>query len=665
MVTNIKRQNTVLIILLFVISFLVYFNSLKNEFTFDDITIVKNNLLIRDLKNIPEIFSTGYWWGGLYKNDGLYRPLVILSYAINYSIHQLNPLGYHLVNVLIHCLNSVLVFLLIRKISNNISLSILSTTFFSIHPIHTECVDGIVGRAELLSALFILFSFIMYLKIREHLFGKKYFFYLMSLLFFALALLCKENAITLLLIITIYDFCFTDNFNIKKIFFGENKIVIFYFGYLLITVIYLLMKIILFKSIFITTKIPFIDNPLIDQPMIQAKMTALYLILKGIPLQIFPLNLSADYSYNQISVINSFSDYRVYITILFIFILIFLLSYSLKKRERLLTFSILFSLSTIIVTSNLFLNIGTIFGERLLYLPSVGYCLFLAILLNKLILFLLNRERGKNLLPLINILCVIIIASYSLRTIVRNFDWKNNLTIFLKTTKTSPNSAKIYMNLGIEYLALNDFEKALYYEDKALAIFPKYGDALNTIGAIYFKKREFDKAQSYFEETIKLNKDFFAAHSNLGLVLKQKGQYTNAIKEFKISLELYPHQFEAYYNIAVCYLAIGNLTEAKDNFLKSLQYQPNDIETYLQLASISATENDMAKAIYYNEKIIAIDSHFLLAYTNLAKLCILNKDYEKARVYIEQGLNIDSNNEELNKIQNLLSTIPVKNGTRQ
>ena len=657
---KINKQNTILVFLIFFISILVYFNSLQNEFTFDDITIIKNNLLIRDIKNTPEIFTTGYWWGGLYKNDGLYRPLVILSYALNFSIHKLEPFGYHLINVLIHSLNSILIFLLIKKITNDISISVLSSIFFAIHPIHTECVSGIIGRAELLSTFFTLLSFLMYLKTKQYLFGKRYLFYSLSLIFFALGLLSKENAITLLLILIIYDFCFNNDFKLKHIFLGNNKMIYFYIGYVIIIVIYLLLKFALFDSILITQEISFIDNPLIDQPFAQSKLTALFLILKGILLLVFPLNISADYSYNQIGIINTFSDIRLYVTIFFVIIILLLLIYSYRKRERLLLFSLIFYFGTVIITANLFFFVGTIFAERLLYLPSIGYCFILAILLNKFFVFLINRERGKHLIFLMNIICIVIILFYSSRTIIRNFDWKNNLTIFLKTTKTSSNSAKIYMNLGIEYLSMNDLEKALYFESKALAIFPEYGDALNTIGAIYFQKGELDKAQSYFEEAIKLNQKFFAGHSNLGLILKQKGDFKKAIEEFEKSIQLNPHQYEAYYNISLCYIALGELSKAKDNLIKSLEYKPDNIDVYLQLALISANEKDISQAIYYNEKIIMFDSNFLLAYSNLARLYILNKDFQKAKEYVDAGLIIEPNNEELIKIQKLLSTIPVK-----
>src|SRR3990167_6842711 len=157
----IKNNSVLLPILVSLISFLVYLNTLHHQFVFDDFRVITNNPYIKDWKYFPALFNHDY-----FKISGelSYRPLVTLSYFIDYAIWHLNPFGFHLTNLIIHTLNTFIVYLLLFKITRRFNLTVLSCLFFSIHPILTETVNSVGFREDLLCATFFLLTVFFYVK---------------------------------------------------------------------------------------------------------------------------------------------------------------------------------------------------------------------------------------------------------------------------------------------------------------------------------------------------------------------------------------------------------------------------------------------------------------------------------------------------------------------
>lgn len=177
--------------LIFVSCWLVYANSLDGQFVFDDTSIILNNPLIRSLSlsNIQHIFGSHYWQAAAGRG-GLYRPLAILSYAWNYAAGGLSPFGYHFVNVLLHSMNAALVFAIVRELFGDFSFAVWSGLLFALHPIRTEAVSYVAGRAESLAALFFLVAWWLDLRRKT----------LLAVAAFVLAALTKESALTFLAI---------------------------------------------------------------------------------------------------------------------------------------------------------------------------------------------------------------------------------------------------------------------------------------------------------------------------------------------------------------------------------------------------------------------------------------------------------------------------------
>ena len=199
-------------IIIAVLTVIIFYNSLFNDFVFDDESVIQQNQGITALSNIPKFFTGEE---GFHKVIGnYYRPVVFTTYAIDYAIWKLNPFGYHLTNLLIHLIACLILFRILLILFSyskfNLLVSLLGTLVFACHPIHTEAVSWISGRTDSLFTLFFFAAFYFYLKSQKHSESEKYKQnILLMLLFFVLGLLSKEMMITFPVIILLFDLIYT------------------------------------------------------------------------------------------------------------------------------------------------------------------------------------------------------------------------------------------------------------------------------------------------------------------------------------------------------------------------------------------------------------------------------------------------------------------------
>ncbi len=185
---------------LIILSFATYLNALPNTFVFDDVYIISGNYFIRDWKNFWGLFTSKYFAAS---GELSYRPVVTLSYFVDYSLWHLNPLGYHLTNIVLHTLNSTILFFLVQRMVRNTPVAFLASLFFACHPALSEVVNAISYREDLLAATFFITAFILYVKLLAL---NKFYLYPLSLLSYLFALFSKEMAITLPLLIFFFDY---------------------------------------------------------------------------------------------------------------------------------------------------------------------------------------------------------------------------------------------------------------------------------------------------------------------------------------------------------------------------------------------------------------------------------------------------------------------------
>ncbi|MCX6166118.1 MAG: glycosyltransferase family 39 protein, partial [Ignavibacteriae bacterium] len=327
-------------IIIAIFSFLVFYNTLQNDFVFDDESVVQNYMAIRDLSNIPKFFTAQE---GFHKVIGrYYRPVVSTTYTLDYAFWGLTPKGFHLTNVIINIIASLFLFAILsrlfKKYKFGLLASLISTLIFAAHPVHTEAVSWISGRTDSLVTLFFFATFYFYLLYIEENENK---FLIVSLIFYTFGLLSKEMIVTLPLIVILFDFLWRKK-TVKEIL-GNWKI---YTIFILLTIIYLTVRYFVLKDVVERTKYNYFYG--------KDTITIFATMLKTIPVYLRLLVLPVNLLYHYNGVIpdsQSFLDAGVIFSLIIIIGLI-AISIAKYKKSGEVSFAIIFIFITLLPVMN-------------------------------------------------------------------------------------------------------------------------------------------------------------------------------------------------------------------------------------------------------------------------------------------------------------------------
>ncbi|MBN2519587.1 MAG: hypothetical protein JXB17_03700, partial [Bacteroidales bacterium] len=495
-------------ILLGVLTFLFYGNTFKNEYTLDDaIVITKNQFTKSGLKGIKDILThdtfTGFF--GVEKKlleGGRYRPLSLITFAIEYELFGLNPHISHLINILLYLFLCVIIyyfFNLLFKEENQenkfINLSFLATLLFLAHPIHTEVVANIKGRDEILSLIGSVgaaISVFRYLKNEK----KKHLFY--SFLWFIVGIFSKENTITFLAVIPLSIFFFTNT--------TPKKFIISIVPAALATASFLIIRKIVFGNTDnVVTEL--MNNPFLNATINQKYATIMYTWGLYLKLLVFPHPLTFDYYPYHIA-LTTWNNKWVIVSALVILIILILALINTKKRP-IPSFAILFFFITFSIVSNVLFPVGTFMNERFMFVPSLGFCLLFAYFFIKAI----HIKPKSNIHKFSTLFIITVILSlFFIKTYTRNKAWKDDFTLFSTDVKTSANSAKSNTSYGGNLLEKSAMEEdslkkmemqrtAIFHLRKAVEIHPKYVDALILLGNAYAGYKNMNDSAMFFYKT--------------------------------------------------------------------------------------------------------------------------------------------------------------------
>jgi len=612
------NKNLVLLLgfIIFIISFILYSNTLYNKYALDDFSVIKENWVIKNgTESIPLIFKTSYRYGYWNSVENLYRPLSLVLFAIEWEISPDNPAFYHFINILLYAISGFLLFITLCKVMNKMNIIILFITslFFIVHPIHTEVVANIKSGDEIISFIFILLTIIFLWKYIEKKSLKSIF---ISLIFYFLAFLSKESAITMLAVFPLLIYFFTDmtlskNLKISAVF-------------IIPALIFLAIRKSVLGNMLELNVISIIDNLLVASPDFFYK-TATAIKILGIYLLklVFPHPLAADYSYNQIPIIN-WSDYKAIISLLIYLLLTFYAIYSFKKKS-IFSFCVLFFLVTMSIYSNLFITIGSSFGERFLFVPSLAFCLSFSYILAKLLkINVADNSKIEFLKFFINYKRILIIflpifLICSVKTIARSAEWKNDLTLYSADVKKSPNSTHMRYYYGLVLMKdkinelKNQDEKNKYLDlaiqefKTALKIYPKYADAYDQLGLSYYKKGDNTNAVKNYELALQNNPTKAITYSNMGVIYFNSGNYQKALELYQKAVMYNPRYADAYMNLGSTYGTLGNYQLAVQNFLKSIEYNPDNALVYYFLGITYKSLGDQFNEKKYLEQAYKMD----------------------------------------------------------
>ena len=534
------------IIFIFCLGILVYSNTFFCSFHFDDFRFIVDNPFIKNINNLQNIWQ--YYHG---------RFFVFLSIALNYHFNGLHVFGYHLFNLAVHLASAILVWWLTmltlstpamkeNKITQHANIiSLFAGLVFVSHPVQIEAVTNIWQRAASMVALFYLASLTFYVKSRllqadRSSSGPKKFYYIASLVMAVVALFTKENAITVPLMILLYEFTFLNT---------KRHLDWKYISPFLLTIFIVPVTLLFAKSeTFQDFHGDLRGHGGATFPA-HYFLTQFRVMVTYIRLSLLPINQNFDYDY---PVFKSIFEIPVFSSFLFL-ITIFYWAIRLFSKYRLLSFSVFWFFLTLSPESS-FWPMGDVILEHRLYLPLAGYSIFLVSSMYYLF--------GKNNIKTMLVMLMIVIGFNSVLTFQRNKIWRDDLTLWGDTIRKSPQKARAYDGRGFAYFKQGKLTEALSDFNKAIKINPDYAEAYNNRGIIYSNQGRFIEAMSDFNRAIKINPNDVEAYNNRGFIYGSQGNFAGAIREINKAIKINPHFADAYNNRAVGYYQLKEYDQA-------------------------------------------------------------------------------------------------------
>ncbi|XP_029378721.1 protein O-mannosyl-transferase TMTC2 [Echeneis naucrates] len=706
------------------VALVLYVNTLGADFCYDDSRAIKTNQDLLPETPWTNIFYDDFW-GTLLTHSGShksYRPLCTLSFRFNHAVGGLEPWGYHLVNVAFHGAVTGLFTSLARLLLGSGLWSLLAGLLFASHPIHTEAVAGIVGRADEGAALFFLLSLLCYIRhctLRGHAGPWRLVAWLLgSLGCAACSMLWKELGVTVLAISALYDVCIFHRLKLRQI------VILIYKR----KNVHLLLNVFLLAAwgavllgcrfYWMGNKPPNFsnsDNPAADSPSLLTRtLTFFYLPAINFWLLLCPDTLSFDWSMDAMPLIRSVADWRNFYTAIFYLGLLVLAWFGLRMHhkprgkdmngkaqqytngrngnsnghsyqynnhehtnnsntgthinsaqngtkkhhesrtplpttENVVVFSLGLLALPFLPATNLFFYVGFVIAERVLYIPSMGFCLLVAVGMRSLYIRL-RRQSFRTMLVYCSATLVLL---FGVKTVLRNRDWQNEEMLYKSGIYVNPakawgnlgnvlksqgkmeeaeqayrnalyyrsNMADMLYNLGLLLQESNKFSEALHYYKLAIGSRPTLASAYLNTGIILMNQGRTDEAKRTFltcadipDENLKdphAHKSSVASCLyNLGKLLHEQGHQEEALSVFKEAIQKMPRQFapQSLYNMmGEAYMRLNKLTDAEHWYRESLRAKPDHIPAHLTYGKLLAMTGQKTEAERYFLKAIQLD----------------------------------------------------------
>jgi|GEM_PF-2059647 len=562
MVISNKNQKILFYALPLLLSLIVYINSLNAPFQYDDYDTIMQNRDIRVLSDIKSITS-----------HSIFRPILFFTFAINYKISELNPISYHFINLILHLINTLVVLILVRRISLYLTdenradtIAFLSSILFAVHPIGTEAITYISSRSSLLATTFYLLSLLSYTQfIHTENKNRKILYYILTVLSFLLGVGTKEIILTLPIMILVMDiFCLRLSFGgmLKRLFTTH-------IAFVLIIIIGVITRIYFFLTY---EKV----GGVLPRSIYENLLTQSEVIIKYIRLLLLPYGQNLIHNYPTIRTI-----LNIY-TLLCILTIISLIWYAIKKRDKIpvISFGILWFFITLLPSSS-FIPFQEVITEKHLYLPMIGF--FIAMAGISSLIYQKFQDNQKLLRKVFAIIVVIL----SMLTIHRNYIWGDSIRFWEDILKKTPDSwathyayadvlrkqAEIDLDMSYKNYKLGD-------EGRAQELMNRYLQNLN-------------KAIEHYIESTLYRPAYIDALLNTGICYGMLYQITKSDRElleserfFKIVTELEPTNTKALNNLANLYILQGKTNLAVDLYKEVLSKEPDNLNALTNLSQI-------------------------------------------------------------------------------
>ncbi|XP_061617506.1 protein O-mannosyl-transferase TMTC1 isoform X1 [Phyllopteryx taeniolatus] len=631
-----------------------YSNCIHGELVHDDVWAIINNPDVRPSSGLLNVFTNDFWGKRMSDNSShkSYRPFCILTFKLNILLGGMTPLYFHIVNVCLHCaVTCTLMHTCERCVFEDSRLAFVTSVLFAVHPVHTEAVSGIVGRADLLACLLFLLAFLSYIRsvdvttaVDSTPSTVSAGSLVISLLLGTCAMLVKETGITVFGVCVVYDalvLCgnplfshlsgssFRQLVQIWKPFIKRACVVSSY-----------VLAIISIRLWLMGGTMPLFseqDNPASFAPYLLTRiLTYSYLLYFNTWLLLAPIVLCYDWQVGSIPLVESLSDIRNMATVLLAVVMFALCLHCIRSLQRQkskeVLMGILFLVFPFIPASNLFFRVGFVVAERVLYMPSMGYCILVVHGLSRL--FSLVGRWGTTILSASMLLLLLL---FSWKTVQQNQVWLSREALFSSGIWTLPHNAKVHYNYANFLKDSTRHQEAIYHYSIALRLYPRHASALNNLGTLTHDPEE---AERYYRRALDINPQHNRALFNLGNLLKSQGKEKEAEILLHDSINYGPHFADAYSSLASLCADQKRFTEAHEMYLKGIENCPDssDLHNNFGVFLVDTGKEELAAA-HYQQAIQLKPAHYV-AMVNLGRLLRSSNLNKEAESWYKRALQV-------------------------
>ncbi|KAK4313661.1 hypothetical protein Pmani_015008 [Petrolisthes manimaculis] len=658
-----------------------FVNSLPGDFVFDDSEAIVNNNDIRSDTPLANLFHNDFWGTRLThpSSHKSYRPLTVLSFRLNYAWGGLTPLSYHAVNIALHSLVSVMSLRIFYVVFGSCAprAAVLSAVLFATHPIHTEAVSGIVGRADLLCALFVFIAFLSYVRAVRSMTeenanrklgcsrgwcGQSLLYMLMTTAATATAMLCKEVGITALGLCSAYDILLAHGGLIG------HTVILFIMGHnqravaswrslpggsvrgamcrhltLAVTGLALLAG----RWVVMGSTVPRfmkVDNPasFIDSVLFRS-LNYQYTYSMNALLLLLPIWLCFDWSMGCVPVIVNFGDLRLLLLPLLWFAFIMLLRRGVTQgrtahTSRCVLMGLALGIVPFLPASNVFFRVGFVIAERVLYLPAAGFCVLVVTGMREL------ATAGHVSKRVIQVGYVFLVVVFVLRCQQRSRDWLTERQLFSSGLHVCPLNAKVHYNMGKVAADSGDVVEAVRRYREALRLNADYDQAMNNLANILKDQGHLDEALHLLQQATSLRSDFAAAWMNLGIVQASLGHHSAAETSYLTALThraVYP---DCLYNLGNLYLEKGDHKAALATWTNATTIKPGLAVAWTNMLILLDSQGHYEPAIDVAHKALRHLPNEPALHFNLANTLGKLSRYQESESHFLLATNLDPTN---------------------
>ena len=581
-----------------------------------------------------------------------WHPLTWLSHILDWQLYGNNAGGHHITNLIFHIANTLLLFIVLRQMTNAIWQSAFVAALFALHPLHVESVAWVYERKDVLSTFFWFLTMWAYVRYVRR---PKIVNYLLMTVFLALGLMSKPMLVTLPFVLLLLDYWPLERLPAKRS-----------LSYRLIE------KIPLFAMVLASCIITFINqkrigamSPIENLSLFVRLANASISYMQYIIKMIWPSRLAVFYPHpgENVSLL-----YAIISAVLLLVVTIFVLRFA-KKHQYLVT-GWFWYLGTLVPVIG-FIQVGEqAMADRYSYITLTGLFIIIAWGLPEL---LGNWRHRKVVLWMLSL---IVLFALTVCTYLQTRYWKNTVTLGRHALAVTENNYKVHFFMADMFLKQGRFEEAIWHNTEALRIKPDYADAINKLGVALQTAGRIDEAIGYYRRALDVDPCFAPANANLGFALVTKGKFAEAVRHFRIALETVdtsgihnelgyallnlgqfqeaaaeyrkvlsaiPNDPAVFNKLGYALAHAGKFDEAISLYNKALQIEPDRVETHFNLGVALAGGGEFAEAIKEYEKVLLIQPQNALVHNDLGVILSQQGEFDQAIVHFNKALQIDPN----------------------